>query len=86
MKNFPNEMIVCITESGKLSGTKLGCLWTIDKRLSNVDGIKRTLLETGFIDEVTGIVKIKDSIYKVSYLDNMIYSVDGENYAKKVQQ
>lgn len=86
MKNFPNEMIVCITESSKLYGTKLGCLWSIDKSLSNVDGINRTLIKTGFIDEVISIVKVKDNTYKVSYLDNMIYSVDGVNYAKKVQQ
>lgn len=82
MKNFQNEMIVCITESGKLYGSKLGCLWPIDKSLSNVDNIKSTLLKTNFIDEVTSVVKVKDNTYKVSYLDNRIYSVDGRNFAK----
>lgn len=40
MKNFPNEMFVSVTEGGKLSGTKLGCLWPIEKSLSHIESIQ----------------------------------------------
>lgn len=83
MKTFIDSMIVEILDSGKLWGSRLGCLYPINKRFNDKQNITNILTTEYDAESIISLEHVKDNRYKVVFNNRMIYSSRNINQPNK---